>query len=366
MRIAVVDNLPEGGAKRVVYEQVKGLAKKHEVKLWTNEDISRFDYNKLSIPINRVSLKVQEYEGLLRPLREWEIYYRLRKQYVLIAKEITEFKAEVVVVHPDKYTQAPWLLELTDLPTLYFAEEWLRLVYEPRWHQYKKQSLYKRVYESWRRTYLKTIDRYLTRKARTVLTTSNINAANFKAAYQLDTQILLLGVDINNFKPSETEDEKREYFLFIGEKDEFHGYDLLGKIIQIAPAEMHIKVISMTQNQYQYSDQELAIIYQKAAAVLCFDHDEPFGLVPLEAMACGTPVIAVNEGGYKDTIDDGVTGYLVPRDEVVIYKIMKDLANEPLRLRQMGVAGRRRVLEYYRWDTHVAKLTDFLEKLAHD
>ncbi|MBI4409918.1 MAG: glycosyltransferase, partial [Gemmatimonadetes bacterium] len=43
-------------------------------------------------------------------------------------------------------------------------------------------------------------------------------------------------------------------------------------------------------------------------------YDEPFGFVPLEAMACGRPVLAVREGGIPESVQDGVTGFLAPRE----------------------------------------------------
>jgi glycosyltransferase involved in cell wall biosynthesis len=55
----------------------------------------------------------------------------------------------------------------------------------------------------------------------------------------------------------------------------------------------------------------------RAAAVLCLSRwDEPFGMAAAEAQACGTPVVAFRRGGLKEVIDDGVTGFLVPPDDV--------------------------------------------------
>ncbi len=60
----------------------------------------------------------------------------------------------------------------------------------------------------------------------------------------------------------------------------------------------------------QVDDQELVKLYSRAKAFLALSKDEDFGITPVEAMACGTPVIAFNGGGYRETVIDGKTGIL--------------------------------------------------------
>lgn len=78
---------------------------------------------------------------------------------------------------------------------------------------------------------------------------------------------------------------------------------------------------------------------------------EPFGIVPVEAMACRTPVVATAVGGQLDTVVDGVTGVLVPTDEDHdLGATLRGLLDDPARLARFGAAGRRRVLTRYTWD----------------
>ncbi len=60
----------------------------------------------------------------------------------------------------------------------------------------------------------------------------------------------------------------------------------------------------------QVSDEALARLYKGAKAFLALSKDEDFGITPVEAMMCGTPVIAFNGGGYKETVRSGKTGLL--------------------------------------------------------
>ncbi len=85
---------------------------------------------------------------------------------------------------------------------------------------------------------------------------------------------------------------------------------------------------------------------------------EPFGIVPLEAMACGRPVVASAVGGLTDTVSDGETGILVaPRDAAAIGGALQRLLGDPALCVRLGQGGRARVLARYRWD-HVAEASE--------
>ncbi|MFV0132942.1 glycosyltransferase [Streptomyces sp. HMX87] len=91
-------------------------------------------------------------------------------------------------------------------------------------------------------------------------------------------------------------------------------------------------------------------LIRSADLVLCTPLYEPFGIVPLEAMACGVPVLATDVGGHRDSVADGVTGRLVePQNPEAIADAARALlADEPLR-REYGSAGRARVMKHYTW-----------------
>ncbi|MEU5765501.1 glycosyltransferase [Streptomyces asoensis] len=88
-----------------------------------------------------------------------------------------------------------------------------------------------------------------------------------------------------------------------------------------------------------------------ADLVLSVPRYEPFGIVPVEAMACRAPVLATAVGGQLDTVVDDVTGVLVPPDEDHdLAATVRALLDDPARLARYGAAGRRRVLARYTWD----------------
>jgi D-inositol-3-phosphate glycosyltransferase len=95
---------------------------------------------------------------------------------------------------------------------------------------------------------------------------------------------------------------------------------------------------------------EVPPLLRSADVVVTVPWYEPFGIVPLEAMACGVPVVATAVGGMIDTIVDGVTGIHVPprRPDLVAQAVRRLLADPALRA-TLGAAGTRRAHERYSW-----------------
>jgi glycosyltransferase involved in cell wall biosynthesis len=94
----------------------------------------------------------------------------------------------------------------------------------------------------------------------------------------------------------------------------------------------------------------VASLLTSADAVVCVPWYEPFGIVPLEAMACGVPVVASAVGGLSDTVVDGVTGlHVPPRDPDALAAALSDLLADEERAVAMGVAGRARAVARYSW-----------------
>ncbi|MDL5160548.1 glycosyltransferase [Actinomycetospora termitidis] len=92
-------------------------------------------------------------------------------------------------------------------------------------------------------------------------------------------------------------------------------------------------------------------LMRAADVVVALPAYEPFGLVPLEAMAAGRPVVAARVGGLADTVVDGVTGlHVPPGDPDAAARAIATLLADPDRRERHGRAGRARVLEHYAWD----------------
>jgi len=103
-----------------------------------------------------------------------------------------------------------------------------------------------------------------------------------------------------------------------------------------------------------------------ATVFVCPSVYEPLGIVNLEAMACGTAVVASAIGGIPEVVDDGATGLLVPYDddfEQALAIRMAELLDDSARAEAMGRAGRARAIDKFGWDAIAAQTLQLYERV---
>lgn len=94
---------------------------------------------------------------------------------------------------------------------------------------------------------------------------------------------------------------------------------------------------------------------------------EPFGITPLEAMACGTPVIGSNVGGIKYSVEDGKTGFLVPpKDPSALAARLAELFQNPALLRRFSKQAMQRVQKHFNWATVARLMADVYEAVIQE
>lgn len=110
------------------------------------------------------------------------------------------------------------------------------------------------------------------------------------------------------------------------------------------------------------TEAELMEAYRSCYCLLFPSLNEDWGLTPLEAMGAGKPVIAVNQGGPKESVVDGETGYLVPAEPAAFAEAMARLAADPELTEKLGRAAAEWV-ERYDWSHFVKRFDAYLESI---
>jgi glycosyltransferase involved in cell wall biosynthesis len=397
LRIAVYYNVGWGGGRRWLYECVSRLAKVHDVDLYSIDrnsiGVQHPDVNELGQ--HAEILPFHDLPRLPRPLRAlnvplvWLDLWRFDRASRVVAQRIDARKYDVLFASIGGYTEAPMVLRHTRTLSAYYCHEPMRNVYEPVVPRpYNSKSLRTLPRRLWNRAYwgglIRRWDRQGTRKASLVIANSNYTADYAHRAYGVSAEVNYPGVDIEAFRPGDR--QRQRFVLMVGELVSSKGVDWAVRAVATIPSDQRPPIVlvcnrtfaperdyveAMARNsgvelviRERVPDAEVKRLFQSASAMLYTPHLEPFGLVALEAMASGTPVVAVREAGPIETVVDGETGFLCERDPVQIGDAVLRLMDDELLRTRMSKAGREHVTENWTWDRSVQHLDEVLRQLV--
>ena len=378
MRVAVYHDLPSGGAKRVLREQVVGLrALGHVVDAFIPSTA-----DESFLPLAPVLDGLRIFPAPAQPSREAALSGRARPALYLqwlrflaalplrerrIARAIDAGGYDVVLAHPSQFTQAPPLLDMLRTPSVYYCHEPLRAAYEPR--------IAPAVVRFALRTSVGRIDRRAVRAATRVAVNSRHTAENVRRWYGRSSTVVYPGVDTRLFRP--LPQPRADFVLAVGALHPLKGIDFLIESLARLPQNLRPRLVVVSDRardgerqrieraaaaggvqvdlRTRVTDPELVALYNRCRLVLYAPHDEPFGFVPLEAMACGRPVLGVAEGGLLETIRDGETGFLAPRDAAFAARL-RHLLENPDEAEEVGAAAVTHVRTHWSWAGSVQDL----------
>lgn len=347
MKIAVFHNLLSGGAKRALYNNVEYLSRNHEIDVYI-PSIANEDYLSLKNVANNLnSFKVKNtYFGFLYSAVKYfpaKISLTdLEKTQQKIAETVNKKDYDVVLCEQDKYTMAPFFLKYIKKPHVYYCQQPILSQNRISQNLYRTanlkslnnaENLRLRLYKS----RMINIDAKLINYSSYTIANSYFSHESILRSYGKNSLVSYLGVDTNLFKPDSIQEEN--FVLSVGRCIPEKGFDFiirsLGKIganirpefiivsdlanpqwknyLEILAAQLKVKLKIMIL----INDDVLVKLYNQAKLVVYAPYLEPFGLVPLEAMSCGTPVVGVKEGGVRETVEHEHTGILTERDETL-------------------------------------------------
>ena len=365
MRIAVFYNLPFSGAKRTVQEHVKGLkALGHSVDVYTLDmEYDIFDPGKIANNEYKYEYrqKIVNIPFLGRIVKDLSDFILLKSLHKKIAQDIDSKGYDIVLVHIDKITQAPFVLRFLKTKNVYFCLEPLKIVYEYGLRISDDFSFPNKIYEAYNRYVRKKIDRENARASDFSTAISYFGRELMIQAFDLYPKISYPGVNTKQFKNLHI--PKKNQVLFVGQKLKLNGYEYALEAIKLIPEKIRpeLKILSISKDSKErLSDEGIVKLYNESLITLSLSNFDTFGLVALESLACEVPVIAFNVAGYRETMIDGKTGYLVDFSaSLIAKKIIELIKNAQLR-NKMGKAGREWIEKQWTWKKQIKDLEALL------
>ncbi|MCX7606850.1 MAG: glycosyltransferase family 4 protein [Bacteroidia bacterium] len=191
--------------------------------------------------------------------------------------------------------------------------------------------------------------------------------------------VLPLGIEIDRFFPSSHKDKNIFRLLYVGRIDPLKGIRYLleawvqlrlpyAELWLVGPVVDEMKpILAQYEGSFRYMGSyersQLPEIYRKANAFVFPTLMDSFGLVLLEAMASGLPVVATTHSAAPDIITEGKEGFLIPPGEIQsIMNAIETLYRRPEQAQEMACAARRRVEEAYTFDHYVNRVQSHLER----
>jgi glycosyltransferase involved in cell wall biosynthesis len=317
--------------------------------------------------------------------------FRLQNLQEGIAKDISKRDYDVAFINPCQYTQAPAILNYLKIPSLYYCTEPLRVAYEPKIPRpYSSRSnlksvidkidIIQKLYKNKR----KKIEQTAARSASRMVVNSYYTRETTYRLYGKDSRVIYPSVDIDLFKPLGI--LKKDIVFSVGALTPLKGFDFVIRSLYMIP-ETHRPSLVIASN-YQENEEKIYLeglsqetgvnvnfltgikdellieFYNAAQVTICASVLEPFGMTPLESMSCGTPVVSVAEGGLRESIIHGQTGFYVDRDASQCADAISQLLANPQKAACIGQNGRDHVIKNWTLRNSVPKLEKCLNECA--
>ena len=398
MRIAIWHNLPSGGGKRALFDHVRGLiGRGHHVEAWCPPSADQ-SYLPLGELIAEHVLPLAptprtDWDGRMRiPARMEPRLAAMDEHCRSCAVAIDAGGFDILFAQPCLFFRAAPIGRFSRLPKVLFLHEPFRSLYEaqPRLPWLAPPPSPSPL-ASLARLREVALDRRTLRNARLqgraelenaaafdrILANSLFSRESLLRAYGLDSEVCYLGTDLAHFTDYGMPREPLVIGLgsFSAEKNLRLAIEALallpaprpvlawvgnadyGGTLAAMTALAAARAVPFTPH-LRIPDAELVALLNRASAMIYAPRLEPFGLAPIEAGACGVPVVAVAEGGVRETVIDGETGLLVPGTPAAVAGAVAQLLADPAMGRRLGTGARANAER--RWSLEAA--TDRIEQ----
>ena len=389
MRIAVFHNQPSGGARRALHGFARELHRRHRVDLYrlSSADTATLVDDEVADTVTTLAYEPElPRRGALylNDLRRRRNRRRLEALGSELAERVDAGGYDVALVDVCRFLGAPPILDRLRTPSLYYCQHRLRPRALDPWRP--PAGRYARARRMWHLPFERIYDREnwdadarRMRAATAVAANSEFSSARLAHLYGIAALVCPPGVEPR--PPGAGEG----YVLAVGTLEAHKGHDLVVSALGFLPiAGRPALVVAANDGNPEVRRRleaqagsrgvrlsirlrptaiELDDLYAGAAVLCAGARGEPLGLAPLEAMAHAKPVVALDEGGHRETVVDGISGYLVRDAEHLAERLAGLLACGPRR-REMGWAGREIVARDWSWPARAAAMERALAGVA--
>jgi len=405
VKIAVWHNLPSGGGKRALYDHVRGLvARGHSVEAWCPPTADR-DYLPLSDIIIEHVVPLPWREKTPAPMlkrlhpRRWNVGVQLRameEHCRRCAEQINSGGFDVLFANSCQFFRTSPIARFVRLPGLLYLQEPYRWLYEalprlplaalPPAASPLSAGELRRILKDQLKLHMARVQaREELRNAQsfdTILVNSLYSRESLLRAYGVSAKICYLGVDSERCVDYGWPREAMAVGIgaVIPEKNIELAIEALGRVAHKRPRLVWIgnvaertyleqlRELARRRNvefvpRIGVSDDEIIETLNRASLMLYAPRLEPFGYAPLEANACGVPVVAVAEGGVRETVQHNVNGLLVEHDADAMAQAVARLIDDRELARRLGNNGRQLVVEQWSLDAAVERLEHRIREL---
>lgn len=413
MKIAVWHNLPSGGGKRALYHHVKGLLERgHTIESWCPPTADQ-TYLPLSELIKENIVPLAQ-EPKTRVGRINQLFFRLTNQlfssyYEVVnpilamdehcqqcAAEINQGDFDILFANSSYHFATSAMGRYVEIPKLLYLQEPRRQLYEAMpqlpWMALPSypSSLRSRSYLCAFFKNLIEVQGYRVQLREEVrnaqafdlmLVNSLFSRESILRAYGIDAKVCYLGIDCELFKPTGV--PRKNIVVGLGGIYFSKGLERAVRAVATIPENERPDLIWIgnTSNasdqpeienlakslgvnfipKVRISDTELVDFLNQASVMIYTPILEPFGFAPLEANACETPVVAIAEGGVRESVQDGINGVLIlGNDPVALGQAISRFLKDKEFLYKMGKQARSYVLEKWRWNQAIERLEKYL------
>ncbi|KKT40760.1 hypothetical protein A3K29_00415 [Candidatus Collierbacteria bacterium RIFOXYB2_FULL_46_14] len=303
-------------------------------------------------------------------IKHWNLYSPLRFMIPLIWGTIDLRKYDLVITSCSSYFARGFKVSPKTMVVAYCHTP-PRFLYGYETSINLQKYWVVRIYATVVNHFLRIYDYWTSQRVNKWLVNSENTSRRVWKFYRKEAEVVYPPVEVEKFIAKSKDAKKGNYFLvvsrLVGAKGLVEAAEaakhiglklkIVGEAVGYSKVKRELEKIEAVELLGRISDKEMMGLYAKAKGFIALAKDEDFGMTVVEAMASGTPVIAYNGGGFRETVVDGKTGLLIDStDKQTLEKAMRKF--ESINWKRENLIGQSRKFSRQLFEKKITKIID--------